>query len=260
MTRAEWTWLLSRAERLPLLPPATNNLSVMESNHLHVTTSSYLLSNNEEKSEPGPCLCLHQQPGSRGDGGRSEISWEHRGHRDFQSESSCVAAIGTMCTAPLSPNNWLLVTKLISQELYGKDFSKSHKYFTSRDYMVRSISLCFVFLSIRLKISYAHPCICEEIKPTHFETYLDNILSDTQIHTSLEIKSFSSLCFIKFKLCNAQPSPGTTSVVAALCVSTCPVCSLLVTLGRAPALPGPQHRRGPVQYPDKGTLESAQML
>ena len=64
MTRAEWTWLLSRAERLPLLPPATNNLSVMESNHLHVTTSSYLLSNNEEKSEPWPVFVLTPAAGA----------------------------------------------------------------------------------------------------------------------------------------------------------------------------------------------------
>ena len=64
MTRAEWTWLLSRAERLPLLPPATHNLSVMESNHLHVTTSSYLLSNNEEKSEPWPVFVFAPAAGA----------------------------------------------------------------------------------------------------------------------------------------------------------------------------------------------------
>ena len=90
-------------------------------------------------------VCVYS---SRGGDGRSEITWEHRGHRDFQTESSCVAAIGTVCPAPWSPINSVLVTKTISQELYGKAFSKSHKYFTSRDWMVDGmISLCFVLLS-----------------------------------------------------------------------------------------------------------------
>ena len=116
---------------------------------------------------------------SRGDGGRSEISWEHRGHRDFQSESSCVAAIGTMCTATLSPINWLLVTKPISQELYGKGKEKLLAKVTNiSHHVIRWYDLtllCFPLDPHPTEMFEAHvPCCEKKSNSTYFKT-LDNI-------------------------------------------------------------------------------------